>query len=95
MPLPLPQVSCIPVPKLHDRAHKVDTPQVRPQCHSDFAARFAKIYLAIEQLAEDCGLTGEGAEGRQEGAAAEVPSAPPGRLHGLSSQGSRMSVLPG
>ena len=31
---------------------------LRPKCTSAVTARFAKLYLAIELLAEDCGLTG-------------------------------------
>ncbi|PNW74251.1 hypothetical protein CHLRE_13g591250v5 [Chlamydomonas reinhardtii] len=43
------KVACIPVGK-HAR-HKF------AQCHADLALKYAKIYLAIEKLAENCGLT--------------------------------------
>lgn len=45
------KVACIPVGK-HAR-HKFAT------CYPDLALKYAKVYLAIEKLAEDCGLTGE------------------------------------
>lgn len=32
--------------------------QGHPRCMAEMAAHHAKIYLAIEKLAEDCGLTG-------------------------------------
>ena len=44
------------MPKLHDSAHGKHT-ALKPKCMADLAARFAKLYLAIELLAEDCGLT--------------------------------------
>jgi hypothetical protein len=45
------KLACVPVTK---PTHNV---QIRPQCHSDKTLRFAQIYLAIELIAEDCGLT--------------------------------------
>lgn len=50
------KVACIPVGK-HAR-HKF------AQCHADLALKYAKIYLAIEKLAENCGLTGAWASGQ-------------------------------
>lgn len=44
------KVACIPVGKHAANRH--------PVCHADIAAKYAKIYLAIEKLAEECGLTG-------------------------------------
>ncbi len=44
------KVACIPVGK-HVRNKFA-------ACHPELALKYAKIYLAIEKLAEDCGLTG-------------------------------------
>ena len=44
------KIACIPVGKHADNKH--------PVCHAEIAVKYAKIYLAIEKLAEDCGLTG-------------------------------------
>jgi len=43
------KVACIPVGKNPVQAH--------PKCHADQTVQFAKIYLALEKLAEDCELT--------------------------------------
>lgn len=43
------KVACIPVGKHANNKH--------PECHADMAVKYAKVYLAIEKLAEDCGLT--------------------------------------
>lgn len=45
------KVACIPVGK-HARNKFA-------QCHPDLALKYAKIYLGIEKLAEECGLTGK------------------------------------
>eukprot|EP00195_Chlamydomonas_chlamydogama_P015552 CAMPEP_0202899652 /NCGR_PEP_ID=MMETSP1392-20130828/7827_1 /ASSEMBLY_ACC=CAM_ASM_000868 /TAXON_ID=225041 /ORGANISM="Chlamydomonas chlamydogama, Strain SAG 11-48b" /LENGTH=462 /DNA_ID=CAMNT_0049585895 /DNA_START=182 /DNA_END=1570 /DNA_ORIENTATION=- len=42
------KVACIPVSKHNSKVH--------PKCMAEPASRFAKLYLAIEMLAEDCGL---------------------------------------
>lgn len=48
------QIACIAVAKHTDQ----NVVKTRPKCMSETTARFAHLYLAIEQLAEDCGLTG-------------------------------------
>lgn len=44
------KVACIPVGKHAAQKHHTCMPEV--------AAKYAKIYLAIEKVVEDCGLTG-------------------------------------
>ena len=56
-PEPTKQVSCIPVAKLHDKAHG-QGPVSTPTCQAKNFVHFTQLYLAMEQLAEDCGLTG-------------------------------------
>jgi len=51
------KVSCIPVAKLHDRkAGEPGHTAAKPRCFADHSANFARLLLAIEQVAEDCGL---------------------------------------